>query len=163
MLSNTVKRLFCTTPPDNLYGLTKFGIKNRRIAFNISTPELYESAFHHWAPADSSIRPPFVASSGAIVAYSGARTGRSPTDKRIVLDDFTKERIWWGKVNIPISPKSNKICEDIGINYLNTRPRLYIVDGYAGWDVNYRLKVRVVCTRAYHALFMKNMLIKPTP
>jgi phosphoenolpyruvate carboxykinase (ATP) len=45
---------------------------------------------------------------------------------------------------------------------LNTRPKLYIVDGYVGWDPDYRLKCRIVCSRAYHALFMKNMLIRPT-
>lgn len=59
-------------------------------------------------------------------------------------------------------PKSNHICRDIAIKFLNTRPKLYIVDGYAGWDPEYRLKVRIVCSRAYHALFMKNMLIRPT-
>lgn len=48
------------------------------------------------------------------------------------------------------------------MNYLNTRSRLYVVDGYAGWDPEYRIKVRILCTRAYHALFMHNMLIRPT-
>ncbi|OAJ41152.1 phosphoenolpyruvate carboxykinase (ATP), variant 3 [Batrachochytrium dendrobatidis JEL423] len=48
------------------------------------------------------------------------------------------------------------------IDYLNTRDRLYVFDGYAGWDPKYRIKVRVVCARAYHALFMNNMLIRPT-
>jgi phosphoenolpyruvate carboxykinase (ATP) len=36
-----------------------------------------------------------------------------------------------------------------------------VVDGFAGWDEKYRIKVRVVCARAYHALFMRNMLIRP--
>ena len=48
------------------------------------------------------------------------------------------------------------------IDYLNTRERLYVIDGYAGWDTTYQLKIRVVCARAYHALFMHNMLIRPT-
>ena len=38
-----------------------------------------------------------------------------------------------------------------------------MVDGYAGWDQNYRINVRVICARAYHALFMRNMLIRPKP
>lgn len=46
---------------------------------------------------------------------------------------------------------------------MNTRNRLFVVDGYAGWDPHSRLRIRVFCTRAYHALFMQNMLIKPTP
>ena len=36
------------------------------------------------------------------------------------------------------------------IDYLNTRRRLYVFDGFAGWDPKYRIKVRVVCARAYH-------------
>ena len=48
------------------------------------------------------------------------------------------------------------------IDYLNSRPELYCVDAFAGWDSEYRLKVRVICARPYHALFMHNMLIRPT-
>ena len=48
------------------------------------------------------------------------------------------------------------------MDYLNTRNRIYVVDGYAGWDERYRISVRVVCARAYHALFMRNMLIRPS-
>ncbi|KAL6046856.1 Protein kinase C-like 1 [Balamuthia mandrillaris] len=55
------------------------------------------------------------------------------------------------------------INRERAIDYLNTRERLYVIDGYAGWVEKYRLKVRVICARAYHALFMKNMLIRPTP
>src|SRR4029434_7462789 len=47
-------------------------------------------------------------------------------------------------------------------DYLNTRKRLYVVDAFAGWDPQYRVKVRVICTRPYHALFMHNLLIRPT-
>lgn len=54
------------------------------------------------------------------------------------------------------------MLEEIAINYLNNRSRIYVIDGYAGWDPLYRLKVRIYCTRAYHALFMRNMLIVPT-
>ena len=48
------------------------------------------------------------------------------------------------------------------VDYLNTKPHLYIIDGYAGWDSLYRLKIRVITTTAYHALFMNTMLIKPS-
>jgi phosphoenolpyruvate carboxykinase (ATP) len=54
------------------------------------------------------------------------------------------------------------INRERAIDYLNTRSRLYVFDGYAGWDPKHRIKVRVVCARAYHALFMHNMLIRPT-
>lgn len=103
-----------------------------------------------------------MSSTGAFVAYSGTRYGRSPKDKRVVLNDLTKDDIWWGEVNKPISPESNKFCRDLAIKYLNTKKNLFIIDGYAGWDPEHRLKCRIVCSRAYHAIFMKNMLIRPT-
>lgn len=61
-----------------------------------------------------------------------------------------------------MSGTSFQILEDLAINYLNTRNKLYVVDGFGGWDKEERVKIRVVCTRAYHALFMTNMLVKPT-
>src|SRR5207244_6695284 len=48
------------------------------------------------------------------------------------------------------------------IDYLNTRPRLYVLDGFAGWHHRHRLKIRLIAARPYHALFMHNMLIRPT-
>lgn len=55
-----------------------------------------------------------------------------------------------------------RINRERAIDYLNTRKRIYVVDGFAGWDERYRVRVRVVCARAYHALFMRNMLIRPS-
>jgi phosphoenolpyruvate carboxykinase (ATP) len=54
------------------------------------------------------------------------------------------------------------MLEELAKSYFNTRKKLYVVDGYAGWDLEDRIKIRVICTRSYHALFMTNMLIKPT-
>lgn len=103
-----------------------------------------------------------IADNGALIAYSGSRTGRSPLDKRVVLDSSTEKEVWWGEVNIPIEPVVYDLLEDISMSYLNTRHRLFIVDGYAGHDKEHRMKFRIVCNRAYHALFMNNMLVKPT-
>ena len=55
-----------------------------------------------------------------------------------------------------------KINRERAIDYLNTRNRIYVIDGYAGWDERYRIRVRIICARAYHALFMRNMLIRPS-
>jgi phosphoenolpyruvate carboxykinase (ATP) len=125
-------------------------------------PQLYEEAVKSPLPADFDTRPTTISSTGALVAYSGMRTGRSPTDKRIVDDDLTHNDVWWGPVNKPISTEQNRFCRDLAVRYLNTRRNLFVVDGYAGWDPEYRLKIRVLCSRPYHALFMKNMLIRPT-
>lgn len=97
-----------------------------------------------------------LSSTGAILAYSGEKTGRSPKDKRIVLDENTKD-IWWGNVNIPMKKELFQFYKKNTVNYLNQKDRLYQIDVYAGWEN--QVKVRVYCTSAYHALFMLDMLI----
>src|SRR6185312_13742494 len=101
-----------------------------------------------------------IAASGALIAYSGAKTGRSPGDKRIVKHADSEKDIWWGPINVPIDDPVFRINRERAIDYLNTRERLYVVDAFAGWDPKYRLKIRVITSRAYHALFMHNMLIR---
>ncbi|MGE3309309.1 MAG: phosphoenolpyruvate carboxykinase (ATP) [Limisphaerales bacterium] len=104
-----------------------------------------------------------LAETGALVAYSGSKTGRSPKDKHIVRDPASERDIWWGSVNIPIEHRSFEINRRRARDYLNTRDRLYCFDGFGGWDPRHRVKIRVICARPYHALFMANMLIRPTP
>lgn len=103
-----------------------------------------------------------ISSSGALIAYSGDKTGRSPRDKRIVEEETSKDNVWWGPVNKPCSERTWEINRERAADYLRTREHIYVVDAFAGWDPKYRIKVRVVCARAYHALFMTNMLIRPT-
>ncbi|MDB6151916.1 MAG: phosphoenolpyruvate carboxykinase [Chthoniobacteraceae bacterium] len=71
--------------------------------------------------------------------------------------------VWWGPVNVPMSEHSFQLNRERAVDYLNTRERLYIVDGFAGWHPQHRLKIRIICSRPYHALFMHTMLIRPTP
>ena len=99
---------------------------------------------------------------GSLRVISGAKTGRSPKDKRIVKDDNTKD-IWWSKdsPNIEMDDKNFLINRETAICFLNNQKKLYVFDGYAGWDLEHKIKVRVICTRPYHALFMNNMLIRP--
>jgi phosphoenolpyruvate carboxykinase (ATP) len=103
-----------------------------------------------------------ILSSGALATFSGEKTGRSPLDKRIVENPESADEIWWGSVNIPAREESFLAVRRQAIDYLGARPVVYVVDGYAGWDAAYRIKVRLACSRAYHALFMHNLLIKPT-
>jgi len=103
-----------------------------------------------------------ISSTGALVARSGRCTGRVPKDKRVVEEDVTKDKVWWGPVNYPMPERDYKITRVRAIDFLNTRPNLYIVDGFANWDPKNRIKVRVICSTAYHALFMENMLVRPT-
>ena len=137
------------------FNLTKHGIHVTDIIRNPSPAVLYEAALRHE-------RGTAISATGALVALSGAKTGRSPKDKRVVDEPSTNENVWWGNVNIKLDEHTFQINRERAIDYLNTREFLYCVDGYAGWDPKHRIKVRVVCARAYHALFMHNMLIRPT-
>ncbi|PVV01486.1 hypothetical protein BB560_004094 [Smittium megazygosporum] len=123
---------------------------------NLSVAELYIHALKYEKTSTLS-------STGALVTRSGKKTGRSPKDKRIAADPSVLDEVWWGPVNFKLSQHSFEINHERAVDYLNTQERLYVVDGYAGWDPKYRLKVRVVCSLPYHALFMRNMLIRPTP
>ncbi|MBM4059641.1 MAG: phosphoenolpyruvate carboxykinase (ATP) [Planctomycetes bacterium] len=103
-----------------------------------------------------------IVDSGALASRSGAKTGRSPKDKRVVDAEPSNKDVWWGDVNVKLSDRQFLVNRQRAIDFLNTRDQLYCVDGFAGWDPKYRIKVRIVCLNAYHALFMHNMLIRPT-
>ena len=102
-----------------------------------------------------------IADSGALIAYSGARTGRSPADKRIVDAPESRDAVWWGAVNRPLAPAAFERLREQAVAYLNTCRQVYVIDGFAGASAETRVRVRVICERPYHALFMRNMLIRP--
>ncbi|MCR9119670.1 MAG: phosphoenolpyruvate carboxykinase (ATP), partial [bacterium] len=137
------------------FSLSQYGIEVPTILRNPTSPRLYEEAIRREADCALTDR-------GALVAYSGKKTGRSPTDKRIVRQPDSENEVWWGGINISMDERSFGINRERAIDFLNTRDLLYCIDAYAGWDESHRVKVRVICARAYHALFMHNMLIRPS-
>lgn len=136
-----------------MFSLAGLGIDVKVVHRNSTPPQLYEDAIHHDATAR-------VVSTGALAISSGDKTGRSPADKRVVEHPDSRDHIWWGNINIELDHHTFLVNRERAIDYLNTRSRLYVVDGYAGWDPGHRIKVRIICSRAYHALFMYNMLIR---
>jgi phosphoenolpyruvate carboxykinase (ATP) len=137
------------------FDLSKHGINVKNIVRNASPSRLYELALRHEEGTA-------ITKTGAMVAMSGEKTGRSPKDKRIVDEPESTNDIWWGDVNIKQDPHTFNISRERAIDYLNTRKQLFCVDAFAGWDEKYQIRVRIICARAYHALFMHNMLIRPT-
>ena len=109
------------------FDLIDYGLTIREVHRNLPPGELYEHAIRYEKDAR-------IASTGALVAYSGAKTGRSPKDKRIVRHPDSEKDVWWGPVNIPLDPHAFAINRERANDYLNTRERLYCVDGFAGWD-----------------------------
>ncbi|MEM1056919.1 MAG: phosphoenolpyruvate carboxykinase (ATP) [Bacteroidota bacterium] len=137
------------------FTLDAYGITVGTIVRNAVPARLYEEALLYDEGAA-------IASSGALMLRSGKKTGRSPADKRVVCLPETEGDIWWGDINIRLEERAYLINHERAVDYLNTQPRLYVMDGFAGWDAEHRLKVRIICSRPYHALFMNNMLIRPT-
>ena len=103
-----------------------------------------------------------LSSTGALIAMSGEKTGRSPKDKRIVATPGVTDEVWWGPVNIKLDERSFRINRNRAIDFLNMQDRLFVIDAFGGWDPEHRIKVRVICERPYHAIFMHNMLVRPT-
>ncbi len=103
---------------------------------------------------------------GSISVDTGVFTGRSPKDKYVVLDDKTKDTVWWksdkAKVsdNKPISQEVWQHCKNIAARQLSGK-RLFIVDCYSGANENSRLNVRFITEVSWQAHFVKNMFIRP--
>ena len=138
------------------FSLKRHGITVIDILRNASPAVLYEEAILN--EVDSKI-----SSSGALLAYSGLKTGRSPKDKHVVKNTNSEKDVWWGNVNVPISQEVFQANRKCVLEYLNGCQRLYCTDGFIGWDKKYRIKVRIIASRPYHALFMWNMMIRPSP
>ena len=140
---------------EELHDVAHIDYDKVEISHNPSVALLYEDALVHESGSA-------ITSTGALFATSGKKTGRSPKDKRIVDEPGSSEHVWWGPVNKKLTENSWLINRERAVDYLNTRKRIYVIDAFAGWDPKYRISVRIVCARAYHALFMRNMLIRPS-
>src|SRR3984957_10591988 len=130
------------------FDLTQYGISAPQILHNLSPAVLYEEAIRFDKKTS-------ISASGALVAYSGEKTGRSPRDKRVVKHADSEKDVWWGPVNFPMDKQHFHVNRERAIDYLNTCERLYVIDAFAGWHPRHRLKIRVICSRPYHALFMR--------
>ncbi|SFB37373.1 phosphoenolpyruvate carboxykinase (ATP) [Algoriphagus aquimarinus] len=100
-------------------------------------------------------------STGALMADTGKFTGRSPKDRYIVLDDKTKDAVWWGDINIPFDTEKFHLLLEKMKAFLADK-ELFVRDAYAGADVNHRLKLKVINTKAWHNLFCHNMFLRPS-
>ena len=144
--------------------LLKYGIQDvKEILYNPSFNTLFEE---ETKPELEGYEKGIITSTGAIAVDTGIFTGRSPKDKYVVLDDKTRDTIWWrsekGKVsdNKPISLEIWNNCKNISVKELSGK-RLFVVDCYCGANKNTRLCVRFILEVAWQAHFVKNMFIRP--
>ncbi|HXB20549.1 MAG TPA: phosphoenolpyruvate carboxykinase (ATP) [Candidatus Solibacter sp.] len=102
-----------------------------------------------------------LADNGALVAYTGKYTGRTPKDKFTVKDGITTDKVNWGDSNFAFDPdRFDSLFERVA-EFLRGRD-LYIQDLYAGADPRYRLPVRVINQYAWHNLFVRALFVRPT-
>lgn len=138
--------------PSNV-GLDTHGISSPGdVYWNLSAPELYQHALVAGEGA--------LAANGAFVSSTGQHTGRSPKDKFLVEESGTKDEIWWGPVNKPISEAHFDRLHKRVINQYRGR-QLYVRDMFAGADPQTRLSIRVVTETAWHNLFASQLFIRP--
>jgi len=97
---------------------------------------------------------------GALIVETGVHTGRSAQDKFIVDEPETAGEVWWGRINQKLAPESFAGLRGRVLAYLQGQD-LYTQDLYAGADPQHRIRVRLVTTEAWHALFARNMFIRP--
>jgi phosphoenolpyruvate carboxykinase (ATP) len=98
---------------------------------------------------------------GALAAYTGSRTGRSPQDRFLIPEPNREKDIWWGPVNRKLDPAVYDRLFAKAQAYLQGRD-LFVFDGWACADPRYRLNVRVIAEEAWHALFVQCLLLRPS-
>ena len=144
--------------------LSKYGITGvTEIVHNPSYDELFKE---ETKPGLEGFEKGTVTDMGAVNVMTGVYTGRSPKDKFFVLDDTTKDTIWWTSDeykndNKPISEKSWKALKELADKELSNK-RLFVVDTFCGANENSLLKIRFIMEVAWQAHFVTNMFIRPT-
>ena len=103
---------------------------------------------------------------GAVNVMTGIYTGRSPKDKYIVVDDNSKDTVWWTSDaykndNHPMSEQVWKAVKDLAVGELCNK-KLYVVDAFCGANKDTRMAIRFIMEVAWQAHFVTNMFIKPT-
>jgi phosphoenolpyruvate carboxykinase (ATP) len=147
------------TLPQVAKALAAVGIAKPSLLYNMSMPAYVEHALK-WDGG-------FLQDQGVLEVLSGVKKGRSPKEKRVVDEETTRDAVWWRdnintSDNRPMTEAMFEVNKQRAMDYLNSRDALYVLDGWAGWDEKNRVKLRIVTPRAYHAMFMRNMLVRPT-
>jgi len=133
--------------------LKPYGITSKNVHYQLSPSALHALTIQKNQGVETA--------SGALAIQTGAFTGRSPKDRFIVKDAITKDRVWWGDVNLPFSSKNFDLLYDKVINYLSKK-ELFVRDSYACSDPAYRTNIRVINEYPWSNYFAYNMFLRPT-
>jgi phosphoenolpyruvate carboxykinase (ATP) len=144
--------------------LTKYGITGTtEIVYNPSFEELYEEEIK---PELTGYERGQVSELGAVNVMTGIYTGRSPKDKFIIMDENSKDTVWWTSDeypndNHPASEDTWRAVKDIALRELSGK-RLFVVDAFCGTNADTRMAIRFIMEVAWQAHFVRNMFIRPT-
>ena len=144
--------------------LTKYGITGvKEVIHNPSYEELFKAETD---PSLEGYEKGQVSELDAVNVMTGIYTGRSPKDKFIVVDDNSKDTVWWTSDeykndNHPATQEAWKAVKDIALKELSGK-KLYVVDAFCGANKDTRMAIRFIVEVAWQAHFVKNMFIKPT-
>lgn len=133
--------------------LEEYGIKNAKVNYQLSPEALHDISVSKGLGVE--------ASSGALAVNTGEFTGRSPMDRFIVKDDITKDRVWWGDINIAFEPEKFDKLYDKVVDYLSEK-ELFVRDSYACADKDYKLNIRIINEYPWSNQFAFNMFLRPT-
>ncbi len=144
--------------------LSKYGITGAtEIVYNPSYDTLYNDELD---PKLTGYEKGKLTELGAVDVMTGVYTGRSPKDKFFVMDETSKDTVWWTSEgykndNKPVTPETWKVLKELAVKELSNK-KLYVVDAFCGANPATRLKVRFIVEVAWQAHFVKNMFIRPT-
>ena len=144
--------------------LSKYGITGvQEIYHNPSYEQLFEDEMN---PELTGYDKGQLTELGAVNVMTGIYTGRSPKDKFIVMDENSKDTVWWTTPeypndNHPASEETWEACKKLALKQLSGK-KLYVVDAFCGANKDTRLAVRFIMEVAWQAHFVENMFIKPT-
>jgi phosphoenolpyruvate carboxykinase (ATP) len=137
--------------PDT-FSLAAQGLTTARVWPNLRHTELYEHALRR--------QEGHLTSRGAFVAITAPHTGRSPNDKFVVEEPTSADRIWWEKNKKMSAAHFEALLSDVKA-HLSGVEEVFVQDLYGGADAAHRLPVRFISPNAWHALFVRNMFIRP--
>ncbi|MEM1338606.1 MAG: phosphoenolpyruvate carboxykinase (ATP) [Bacteroidota bacterium] len=136
---------------ENTKNLEKYGLKEVTAHWNLDPETLQKITVEKEMGVESD--------NGTLAINTGKFTGRSPKDRFLVKDEYTKDRIYWGRINKAISPENfDKLYNEL-VNYLSGK-EIYVRDAAVCADPRYKMNVRTITEFPWSNYFIKNMFIR---
>ncbi|MCB0437103.1 MAG: phosphoenolpyruvate carboxykinase (ATP) [Mangrovimonas sp.] len=134
------------------FSLKSYGISDATVHYQLSPEELQKITIEKQQGKETA--------NGTLAVNTGEFTGRSPKDRFIVKDDITRDKVWWGNINIPFDSDDFEKLYNKVANYLSGK-ELFVRDCYACADPNYRLNIRIINEYPWSNMFAYNMFLRP--